>query len=487
MELIKLPNGQWHYDPNQPLGPAGGFGQVFAGLSDKGVEVAVKRIKIDAKQAAHREMRIAEELTGKDYQHIIPVYDAGLDAESDNYFVVMAKASHSLQDKVGADFRYSDEDTASIMLSIATGLSEVPEFVHRDMKPGNVLLHEGKWKIADFGIAKFVEESTSLQTLKDCLSPPYAAPEQWKLEQVGQFTDIYALGCIGYTLLTGNPPFLAPTTESYQNQHLHNPPPPLHGHRPELQSLLSTLLRKNTVARPSLDRVLNRLKTLSETASGKNQIVGVLANADAKVAQRVGVEEARETQRKAAIQRQQQLTKTGYEILDDIRSKFFSRIEDQAQHSKRSDIRVSLGSAEISFEVFDRWVYPCTKMELSGWHIAAGAKIVVRQSQPSYEWSSSLWYTGLKEPSKYRWYEVSYMTLGSKREKYEPFAADLDIADRAAGIAMDVYQIAYGPKPIDDEDQESFFNRWETLYARGANGEIEYPRRLPLPPNWNGN
>lgn len=50
-------------------------------------------------------------------------------------------------------------------------LSELPDIVHRDLKPQNVLFHSGRWKVADFGIARFVEETTSVRTLKDCLSP----------------------------------------------------------------------------------------------------------------------------------------------------------------------------------------------------------------------------------------------------------------------------------------------------------------------------
>jgi serine/threonine-protein kinase len=56
--------------------------------------------------------------------------------------------------------------TAHVLLQIASGLSEVEDIVHRDLKPANILRHEGVWKIADFGIAKFVEETTSVETLK---------------------------------------------------------------------------------------------------------------------------------------------------------------------------------------------------------------------------------------------------------------------------------------------------------------------------------
>ncbi|MDM3788590.1 protein kinase, partial [Proteus mirabilis] len=78
---------------------------------------------------------------------------------------------------------------------------EVGDIVHRDLKPGNILRHEERWKIADFGIAKFVEDSTSLETLREALTPSYAAPEQWLGQRPTSATDIYALGCIIHALV----------------------------------------------------------------------------------------------------------------------------------------------------------------------------------------------------------------------------------------------------------------------------------------------
>lgn len=85
-----------------------------------------------------------------------------------------------------------------------------------------MLLHDGKWKIADFGIARFVEDATSAHTVREFLSPQYAAPEQWIGERATQATDVYALCCVAYTLLTGEPPFPGP---DYQRQHTSESPP----------------------------------------------------------------------------------------------------------------------------------------------------------------------------------------------------------------------------------------------------------------------
>jgi serine/threonine protein kinase len=92
IQEIQLPNGTWKFDSSRQLGDKGGFGTVFEGYSDQLGELAVKRLHLDAQAAAHREMEIAEELLGKSYKNVIPIYDAGLDDKSGGYFVVMARA-----------------------------------------------------------------------------------------------------------------------------------------------------------------------------------------------------------------------------------------------------------------------------------------------------------------------------------------------------------------------------------------------------------
>ena len=82
LEQLRLPSGVWSYDPDRPLGPAGGFGAVFAGCDEEGRPVAVKRLHIHAEQAGHRELKIAHDLANRTLRHVMPVLDAGQDSES---------------------------------------------------------------------------------------------------------------------------------------------------------------------------------------------------------------------------------------------------------------------------------------------------------------------------------------------------------------------------------------------------------------------
>src|SRR4051794_6640358 len=97
MERIVLPRGEWAYDPSKPLGKPGGFGAVFEGTSDGYGQLAVKRLHIRSSDAAHREMRIATDLACRTLTHVVPVLDAGEDAHTGQYFVVMPRAERSLE------------------------------------------------------------------------------------------------------------------------------------------------------------------------------------------------------------------------------------------------------------------------------------------------------------------------------------------------------------------------------------------------------
>jgi serine/threonine-protein kinase len=91
---------------------------------------------------------------------VVPVLDWGQDADSERYFLVMPVRERSLQDVLREKGVFSAKEAMGILIHILEGLSEVSDITHRDMKSSNVLWHEGAWKIADFGIAKFVEDST---------------------------------------------------------------------------------------------------------------------------------------------------------------------------------------------------------------------------------------------------------------------------------------------------------------------------------------
>jgi eukaryotic-like serine/threonine-protein kinase len=479
MEKIKLPNGEWEYDTQEPLGKEGGFGQVFSGKSKDGNTVAVKRLKIAASDAAHRELRVADELSTRTLTCVIPIFDSGEDADTGRYFVVMPKAERSLQDDLehGDTFQTVAID---ILLQIIYGLVEVSDIVHRDLKPANILYHEGRWKIADFGIARFYEDSTSLETLKACLSPLYAAPEQWKLERATHATDIYALGCIGVCLLSGSPPF----TNNPREEHL-NDTPSISCSDPRLKSLLSMMLRKLPGSRPSIERVRT---ILTEIKSSEITVIqpsfSKLSEIGAIVAERELQKETVEEKKRQAKRDRDSLSFDALKFLMDNYCRLVEKIILAAPIAVKEDLYVSLGPAKLDLsrpignKSINKGRFPSSK-----WDVVVNAQITVVQGHPHYQRSSTLWYVKLPGSEDYRWMETSYFTnpMISHNEPFEPFALlDLDKADEAASNIVGIYSIAFGPKAIDDENEEDFHERWMTLFSQAANGQLKQPRELPI-------
>jgi serine/threonine-protein kinase len=334
---IRLPRGEWFFDEARRLGRPGGFGEVFEGQDASGAPVAVKRLKLSAAEAAHRELRIADDLAGRSLLNVMAVLDSGQDAESGGYFVVMPRAERSLADEVRQRGPFSDAVTAEILLQIALGLEELRELVHRDLKPDNVLFHEGHWKIADFGIARFIEDSTSLNTLKGYVTPAFAAPEQWRSEHATGATDVYALGCIAYMLLTGAPPFPGPNSPDFQQQHLCDAPPPLPATEPRLRALIAACLRKPPTGRPSIERVRSVVSEISATAGVPADSINALRAANAIEVERVSREIAAAEQETRTQEERSAIVAQGVEILKALMREFKAVAEANA-----TEVRCSL-------------------------------------------------------------------------------------------------------------------------------------------------
>jgi len=485
---IRLPRGQWHFDPKRPLGAPGGFGTVFLGASEAGEPVAVKRLHLNAEAAAHRELRMAEELAGKEYRHVMPILDAGQDAQTDRYFVVMPVASSSLQDELSQQGPMKELEAVGVLREVAHGLAELPKLVHRDLKPANVLRFEGRWRVADFGIARFVEESTSAHTLKECLSPQYAAPEQWRLERATPATDVYALGCVAYALLTGQPPFAGSVSE-LQEQHLHGTAAQLSSHGPQLRAFLAMTLRKQPDARPSIARVIQVLDSIAKGAGeNRDSALDKLASAAAEH-ERIVADSAAAGEKARSIQVQRR------ELAAEARRTLASLCEQLAQRISESvptafitrsntELRIGVGSSTLEVDwQHSGQVFSADGWPRSGWDVICGAVIQVVQGKPTSKRAANIWYTRQNNPTgDFRWYEVAYESnpLSGRGFEFEPVAVTPELADRAHWNGMDVVQPAYGPFAIDDEDIDAFCQRWTHILAEACAGGLQrLPRALP--------
>lgn len=245
----------WTYDPAQRIGLPGGFGEVFDGQSDDGSPVAVKKIRPVSPGLATGEIKVARRLMEVHPDHVIPILDAGHDVHSGDRYIVMPRAEESLQDRLTREGPLADDEAMALLQDVLLGLHEMGGIVHGDLKPANVLFHEERWKIADMGIAHIIGEEPPQPAERMFVTEPYAAPEQWRFETPSRATDVYAVGCLAYAVLTGAPPFLGPRQQDFCRQHLHDTPRPLPASAP-VRALVQMCLTKDPAFRPSVQTAL---------------------------------------------------------------------------------------------------------------------------------------------------------------------------------------------------------------------------------------
>lgn len=263
----------------------GGMGEVFRGSDEQlGREVAVKlllRSDRDPRAAErfHREARAAARLNDA---HVVAVYDFG--HHDDGFFLVMELVEGgSVADELAQHGPLPRDRAIDIIEQSAAGLAAAhrEDVVHRDVKPSNLLIAaDGKIKVADFGIAHLPGEGASTLTATGQIigSVHYLAPEQARGGQAGKAADVYALGCVLYQLVTGEPPFTAEHPTAILYQHVDTDPVRPSLVRPELggpfEQALLAMLAKEPTERPSA----------AEIAAGSLRAVPLAGEADRAVA-----------------------------------------------------------------------------------------------------------------------------------------------------------------------------------------------------------
>ncbi|MCL4880071.1 MAG: protein kinase [Anaerolineae bacterium] len=229
---------------------SGGMAAVYKAtrLSD-GQRVAVKvlagkfKVSPDFIKRFEREAMLMESF---DHPNILPVYDFGR-TDDLTYLVMALLPGGSLKDYLERH-RLRLAEMVILLGQIAGALDYAHErgVIHRDLKPSNILMDaEGKPYLADFGIAKFKEESIGLTASGMLIGTPgYMAPEQWRAEPVTAQTDIYAFGVMIFEVLSGRLPFDAETPFSLMYRHLDEPPPAISRLRGDLPATIDRVLKR---------------------------------------------------------------------------------------------------------------------------------------------------------------------------------------------------------------------------------------------------
>ena len=158
---------------------------------------------------------------------IVAVYDSGVDGK-DSYIVMELVRGHTLRELLQSGERLDQSQALTIIVEILEALnySHHKSIVHRDIKPGNIMLTEtGQVKVMDFGIARAMDDigATMTNTWNVVGTAQYLSPEQATGESADRRSDIYSVGALMYELLVGRPPFIGDTPVSIAFQHVSAP------------------------------------------------------------------------------------------------------------------------------------------------------------------------------------------------------------------------------------------------------------------------
>jgi predicted Ser/Thr protein kinase len=219
------------YEVGRLLG-AGGMAEVFEGRD----RLLARRVAIKVLQAQFardpsfliRFKREAQAAASLSHPNIVGVYDTG--TEDGTHFIVMEYVDgRTLKDVIRAEGPLYPERAAEICADVCSALAAAHArgLIHRDIKPGNVMLTpDGKVKVMDFGIARATTSETITQTAAVVGTAQYISPEQAQGQTVDYRSDLYSVGCCLYEMLTGTVPFTGATPVAIAYRHVREDPTP---------------------------------------------------------------------------------------------------------------------------------------------------------------------------------------------------------------------------------------------------------------------
>ena len=231
------------------------------------VAVKVLRPELSAFVGAERFLQEIQVTARLQHPHILPLYDSG-SADGLLYYVMPFVEGETLRQRLDREGELPVDDAVSMTRAVASALDYAhrQDVVHRDIKPENILLHDGQPLLADFGIGLALSAAGGERLTSTGFSvgtPGYMSPEQMMGERVlGPRSDIYALGCVAYESLAGQPPFNGRTLQAVMSSVMTSEPEPIEDRRPAVPEPVATAIHR------ALERVpADRFATAAQFAA----------------------------------------------------------------------------------------------------------------------------------------------------------------------------------------------------------------------------
>ena len=261
---VNVPDKQWRlgdYEILDEIG-RGGMGVIYLARQRHPQRiVAVKRVleyHPDSHETLKRFRREADAAASLDHPNILPIYEVSESEDGLPFFSMKFATGGSLQ-KVAPALRAEPRRCVQMMAKVARAVEYAhgQGILHRDLKPGNVLLDgRGEPLVSDFGLAKFIDANKDLtKSLTTFGTPGYTAPEQAQgtATTLTPAADVYSLGAILFELLTGRPPFVGDNALAVIRQAAETPAPKLHSlshsHDRDLETICARCLERDPKAR----------------------------------------------------------------------------------------------------------------------------------------------------------------------------------------------------------------------------------------------
>jgi serine/threonine-protein kinase len=250
----------------------GGMAEVHRGRDLRlGRDVAIKMLRTDLARDATFQMRFrreAQNAASLNHPAIVSVYDTGEErapsGETLPFIVMEFVSGRTLKEVLAVEGRLLPRRALEITADICAALefSHRHGIIHRDIKPGNVMLTQnGQVKVMDFGIARALASGATTMTQTSAVigTAQYLSPEQARGESVDARSDVYAAGCVLYELLCGHPPFVGDNPVSVAYQHVREDPRPASTINPDVTPDIDAVVLKALAKNP-----LNRYQSAAE-------------------------------------------------------------------------------------------------------------------------------------------------------------------------------------------------------------------------------
>jgi eukaryotic-like serine/threonine-protein kinase len=264
----------------------GGMATVYLAEERKhGRQVAIKVMRADLARSvgAERFLREIGIVARLAHPHIVPLIDSG-DADGVLYYVSPYVAGGSLRDRLTREVRIPVAEATRIAYEVGTALDYAHRngFVHRDVKPENILFADGQAVLADFGVARacgVAMADTVTEAGMAVGTPAYMSPEQASGDSdIGTASDVYSLACVVYEMLAGTPPLTAATPRALLMKQVTETPRPIRAIRPDVPAAVEHALAK-ALAKAPADRYASVgafTDALEAKDSGRAQILQTL-------------------------------------------------------------------------------------------------------------------------------------------------------------------------------------------------------------------